>query len=174
MSQRRYRASDDERRVAATDDVQGIRAKTILRRSRKIVAVVVRRGTSAGWHTAASRLRHHDIDQADSFPRQLRLALEELGPTFVKLGQLLSARSDLTPPQVQQELSTLWDHAPSISQAELAAELERSLGSPSTALFATLDGAGGVRVDWPGTSGIPAQWPSCGGKGTASRGPRRY
>lgn len=174
MSQRRYRASDDERRVAATDDVQGIRAKTILRRSRKIVAVVVRRGTSAGWHTAASRLRHHDIDQADSFPRQLRLALEELGPTFVKLGQLLSARSDLTPPQVQQELSKLWDHAPSISQAELAAELERSLGSPSTALFATLDGAGGVRVDWPGTSGIPAQWPSCGGKGTASRGPRRY
>ena len=52
---------------------------------------------------------------------------------------MLSARSDITPPQVQQELSKLQDHAPSIPQAKLVAELERSLGSKSSALFATLE-----------------------------------
>jgi ubiquinone biosynthesis protein len=55
----------------------------------------------------------------------------------VKLGQLLSTRSDITPPRVQQELSKLQDHAPSIPAATLAAELKRSLGS--TDLFATFE-----------------------------------
>jgi ubiquinone biosynthesis protein len=92
-----------------------------------------------GWQAAASRFRPRSADPAGSFPRELRLALEDLGPTFVKLGQLLSARSDITPPQVQVELSKLRDHAPSIPQAKLVEELERSLGSKSSDLFATLE-----------------------------------
>jgi ubiquinone biosynthesis protein len=92
-----------------------------------------------GWHIARTRLWHHGEDEAGSFPRQLRLALEELGPTFVKLGQLLSTRSDITPPRVQQELAKLQDHAPSIPTSKLAAELERSLGSQSTDSFATFE-----------------------------------
>jgi ubiquinone biosynthesis protein len=111
----------------------------LVRRCGKIAAVAAHRSARVGWHTAVSRLRPDGTDQAGSFPRQLRLALEELGPTFVKLGQLLSSRSDITPPQVQQELSKLQDHAASIPQAKLAAELERSLGSSSSALFSTLE-----------------------------------
>jgi ubiquinone biosynthesis protein len=139
MSHRRYRVADDARRVPATNEVQGVRATTLVRRCGKIAAVAANRSARVGWQIAASRLRRHDIDRAGSFPRQLRLALEELGPTFVKLGQLLSGRSDLASPQVQQELSKLRDHAPSIPHAKLVAELERSLGSPSSALFATLE-----------------------------------
>jgi ubiquinone biosynthesis protein len=112
---------------------------SLLRRCGKITAVAAHRTARVGWYTVASRLRRREINQAGSLPRQLRLALEELGPTFVKLGQLLSARSDITPPQVQQELSKLRDHAASIPQAKLVAELERSLGSQSNALFATLE-----------------------------------
>ncbi len=111
----------------------------LVRRCAKIGAVTAHRSARVGWHTAAGRFRPHDADRAGSFPRQLRLALEELGPTFVKLGQLLSARSDITPPQVQEELSKLRDHAPSIPQAKLVGELERSLGSNPSALFATLE-----------------------------------
>jgi ubiquinone biosynthesis protein len=74
-----------------------------------------------------------------TFARQLRLALEDLGPTFVKLGQLLASRPDITPPTVQRELALLQDHAPSISREKLVAELEQSLGSQPEAQFATLD-----------------------------------
>jgi ubiquinone biosynthesis protein len=57
----------------------------------------------------------------------------------VKLGQLLSTRSDIAPQSVQHELSKLQDHAPSIPTAKLVAELERSLGSQSTGMFATFE-----------------------------------
>lgn len=125
--------------VAARDDAPEPRATSLLRRCGKISAVVAHRTARVGWHTVRTRLRHQNTDEAGSFPRQFRLALEELGPTFVKLGQLLSTRSDITPPRVQQELSKLQDHAPSIPTAQLAAELERSLGSQPTDLFATFE-----------------------------------
>jgi ubiquinone biosynthesis protein len=112
---------------------------SLMRRCGRIATIAAYRSARVGWHSAASRLHAQDIDQAGSFPRQLRMALEELGPTFVKLGQMLSARSDITPPQLQQELSKLRDHAPSIPQAKLVAELELSLGSRSSAHFATLE-----------------------------------
>jgi ubiquinone biosynthesis protein len=139
MSRRRDRIADDKRRVPATDEVRATRARSLLQRCCKIAAVVVRRGATAGWHTATARLHRQPLDEAGSFPRQLRLALEELGPTFVKLGQLFSGRSDITPPHLQQELSKLWDHTPNIPRATLLEELERGLGSPSTTLFATFE-----------------------------------
>ena len=100
-------------------------------------AVVARRAATAGWHTTAARVRHRAVDPAGSLPRQLRLALEELGPTFVKLGQLVATRSDIVPTTVQQELSKLRDHAPSIPHTTVMTELEQSLGSPATELFAS-------------------------------------
>jgi ubiquinone biosynthesis protein len=112
---------------------------SLLRRCGKITAIAVYRSARVGWHTAACGLHRQDSDQAGSLPRQLRLALEELGPTFVKLGQLLSARSDLTTPEMQRELAKLRDHAPSIPQAKLVAQLEQSLGSKPSALFARLE-----------------------------------
>jgi ubiquinone biosynthesis protein len=125
--------------LSAPGHGRGMTVTSLLRRCGKVVAITANRSARIGWHVGTSRLRPQEIDQAGSFPRQLRLALEELGPTFVKLGQLLSARSDITPPEVQQELSKLRDQAPSIPQAKLLRELERSLGSESSAHFATLE-----------------------------------
>jgi ubiquinone biosynthesis protein len=112
---------------------------SLVRRCGKIAAIAVYRSGNVGWHATTSRFHPERIDQADSIPRELRLALEALGPTFVKLGQLLSARSDIIPRQLQEELSKLRDQVPSIPQAKLVAELERSLGSKSSDLFESLE-----------------------------------
>jgi ubiquinone biosynthesis protein len=112
---------------------------SLFRRCGKIAAVVVHRCALVVWHATASRLLPGETNQAWSASRQLRLALEELGPTFVKFGQLLSGRSDITPPRMQEELSMLQDHAASMPQAKLVAELERNLGSQLSAVFATLE-----------------------------------
>ncbi len=74
-----------------------------------------------------------------STPERLRLALEELGPTFIKLGQLLSTRSDLLPPEYQRELSKLQDSAAPVATDTIRAMIERELGAPPEDLFATFD-----------------------------------
>jgi ubiquinone biosynthesis protein len=118
---------------------RGTTVPSLLRRFGKIAMIATYRSARVVSHTAASKIRPQSIDQAGSFPREFRLALEDLGPTFVKFGQLLSTRSDLAPAQVQRELSKLQDHAPSIPHAELLAELERSLKSDSSDLFASIE-----------------------------------
>ena len=72
-------------------------------------------------------------------PERLRLAMEELGPTFIKLGQLLSTRSDLIPREYADEFRKLQDRVPSIPFAEVLAQIEREFGSPPDALFAELN-----------------------------------
>src|SRR4029077_6346808 len=52
-------------------------------------------------------------------PESLRMALDELGPTFVKLGQVLSTRADLLPPDFQAELAKLQDNATPVPLAVL-------------------------------------------------------
>ncbi|ADU51472.1 ABC-1 domain-containing protein [Thermaerobacter marianensis DSM 12885] len=69
----------------------------------------------------------------------LRQALEELGPTFVKLGQLLSTRPDLLPPEVLRELGRLQDRVPAFPFEEAAAQIEQELGRPVHQLFARFD-----------------------------------
>ncbi len=78
---------------------------------------------------------------ASSDALQVRLGLEELGPTFVKLGQLLSTRSDLIPPTLQHQLSLLRDHAPTIPTEAVLTELHRNAGSPFSDVFASFDQA---------------------------------
>jgi predicted unusual protein kinase regulating ubiquinone biosynthesis (AarF/ABC1/UbiB family)/nucleotide-binding universal stress UspA family protein len=62
--------------------------------------------------------------------RRLREALEELGPTFAKLGQVLSTRPDLLPPEFITELARLQDDMPPLTRAEVVAVIETELGVP--------------------------------------------
>lgn len=71
--------------------------------------------------------------------KDLRLALEELGPTFVKLGQFLSTRADLLPPDYQAELSRLQDHAPDVPSDVIDDIVSRELRSRTNKTFATFD-----------------------------------
>lgn len=70
---------------------------------------------------------------------RLRLALEELGPTFIKLGQLLSTRPDIIPPSFVKELTHLQDRIPSLPFAELLPQIERELGCRWEERFSELD-----------------------------------
>jgi ubiquinone biosynthesis protein len=68
-------------------------------------------------------------------PQRLRLALEELGPTFVKLGQVLSTRPDILPPAYVAELSKLQDTVPPAEWESIRAQIEAELGAPLGELF---------------------------------------
>jgi ubiquinone biosynthesis protein len=70
---------------------------------------------------------------------RLRLALEELGPVFIKLGQALSTRPDLVPPDIAVELSKLQDQCPPFPGVQAVAIIERELGKPVGEIFAEFD-----------------------------------
>lgn len=110
-----------------------------MRRAWTMTKVAARCATTVGWHAAGARLRRRTVDETKAYPRQVRLALEELGTTFVKLGQLLSARSDVVSPRLQHELVMLRDHVPSMPRSAVVAELERSLGSAATDHFSEFE-----------------------------------
>ena len=89
----------------------------------------------------SKRLFRHDYaDIAKlSAAERMRLVLEELGPTFIKLGQLLSTRPDIVPPAFVLEFEKLQDNVPSFSFAEIKYQVERELGGPPDAYFAEIE-----------------------------------
>jgi ubiquinone biosynthesis protein len=70
---------------------------------------------------------------------RLRLALENLGPIFVKFGQVLSTRRDLLPADIADELAKLQDRVPPFSSELVVATLERVYGKPLLEVFANFD-----------------------------------
>ena len=113
------------------------------KRVRQVVAVLTRHGlwsiaaVLAGDDHAAARWIGSRFTDHHSAAEHLRLALEELGTTFVKLGQILSTRGDLLPPEYQAELARLQDAAPpepveairEVIAAELGRPVEEAYGS---------------------------------------------
>ncbi len=69
--------------------------------------------------------------------QRLRLALETLGPIFVKFGQMLSTRRDLLPLDIADELAKLQDRVPPFDSALAVAQVEKALGKPVTELFSS-------------------------------------
>lgn len=65
----------------------------------------------------------------------VRLALEDLGPTFIKLGQIASTRADVVPPDFQRELARLQDAAPAEPFEAIRGAIESELGRPLEAIF---------------------------------------
>ena len=74
-------------------------------------------------------------ESAESFTRDL----EALGPTFVKIGQMLSTRPDLVPPEYQLALARLQDDATQAPLADITGAIEKGLGAPLNKLFAQFD-----------------------------------
>jgi ubiquinone biosynthesis protein len=70
---------------------------------------------------------------------RLRMALESLGPIFVKFGQMLSTRRDLLPEDFADELARLQDRVPPFDPGLAVQEIERGLGRPIAELFSTFD-----------------------------------
>ncbi|MEB2318303.1 MAG: AarF/UbiB family protein [Pseudomonadota bacterium] len=72
-------------------------------------------------------------------PARVRHAFEELGPSFVKLGQMLATRVDLLEPEWIAEFSKLQDHAPAVPYGKILEQLIEDLGAPPEVVFAEFD-----------------------------------
>jgi ubiquinone biosynthesis protein len=118
-----------------------------LSRSREIVNTLARHGfgsfleyTKVTRHLTLPRQLLRQRPSASHSPAEhLRLALEELGPTFIKLGQMLSTRPDLLPPDFVTELSKLHDAVPPTPWEEIRDVLVEELGKPPEEIFAGID-----------------------------------
>jgi ubiquinone biosynthesis protein len=125
------------------------RAFQDLNRLRQIAAAVARHGFGA--YVARTRLkdalpRDAAVGEGEPLPepnrdtaRRFRQLLAELGPTFTKLGQLLSTRPDVLPAHWVEELESLQDDCAPLPISEIRPEIERGLGRPVAELFARLD-----------------------------------
>jgi len=128
-----------------------------LRRYRHIVAVLIKYGFEEvvdalessfvaqkaldivhGLRRDASRTPH-DETRGRTRPERLRLALEELGPTFIKLGQLLSTRPDVIPPEYIRELERLQDQVKPEPSESIVAEIEQELHGRLEEVFHSFD-----------------------------------
>ena len=90
------------------------------------------------WFGDPSTAGHQGRDGSRT-PERVRLALEDLGPTFIKLGQLLSTRSDLLPPPYLTELAKLQDAAPAVPAEAILEAIRAELGADVEELFADFD-----------------------------------
>lgn len=106
-------------------------------RSRQIARVLLAHGW--GFLKHSDEPAEQSPDAATSRPVHLRMALEELGATFIKLGQILSTRADLLPPAYLIELTKLQDSASPVSFEAIEEALVAELGQPIEAAFAEFD-----------------------------------
>ena len=97
-----------------------------------LARVLERAGRLLHWQTSS------EIGQLD-LPVRIRLALTELGPTFVKLGQVLATRVDVFPPSWIEEFERLHSQVPPVPFEQLRPRLEAIWGKPVEAVFATFE-----------------------------------
>lgn len=83
------------------------------------------------------RVFNRGYEQPLSRPEHVRRALEELGPTFIKLGQILSTRADLLPPAYQAELAKLQDAAPTLKTEVVTRIIATEFGRPVDEVFSS-------------------------------------
>src|SRR5437763_14567981 len=109
-------------------------------RYREVLRILVRRGFGFAVGNRGPFRSESDEEAARSVrPVQLRLAFEELGTAFIKLGQILSTRSDLLPPEYIAELRKLQSAVPPIETALIIEVIEEQLRRPVGELYVAFD-----------------------------------
>jgi predicted unusual protein kinase regulating ubiquinone biosynthesis (AarF/ABC1/UbiB family) len=104
-------------------------------RATRIATVMARHGLKELFARSDPDTHANRIRQA----RRVRAAMEELGPTFAKLGQILSTRPDLLPPEFVEELATLQDNVPPLTEADVVKVMEEELGVPWEDVFESIE-----------------------------------
>lgn len=110
-----------------------VRARRAEGRTRGMTWLTARVTSALGWPFLDRELR------SQPFPVQLRRRLEMLGPTYIKLGQILSLREDILPRNVTDELKNLLSRLPAVDYAIIAEIIERDLGRPIAEAFLWID-----------------------------------
>jgi len=114
----------------ASDYVEG----RLLGRAWRIGRVMIKTGA----REVLTRSQPHDSEAMQVAARRFRSALDELGPTFAKLGQILSTRPDLLPPAFMKELETLQERVTPLTEAEVVSVMEQELGVPWEDVFESI------------------------------------
>jgi ubiquinone biosynthesis protein len=109
------------------------------RRYSQISRIAVRHGLGPYLWGRRGRAELETPDGRERLARSMRLALEEAGVTFVKLGQMLSTRPDLLPAEFVDELGRLTDHVPPADWDQVDQVLAAELGRPVDQVFADFD-----------------------------------
>jgi ubiquinone biosynthesis protein len=140
--------------VNTTDGAAGVRTRAFDIRSgtvaapteeaevdAKLLGRATRIGTVMAKHGVKYLFARGDKDEeaVRVQARRLREAMEELGPTFAKLGQILSTRPDLLPPEFIEELATLQDQVPPLTEAQVVQVMEQELGVPWEDVFESIE-----------------------------------
>ncbi len=117
-----------------------------VRRYRHIMAVLMKHGIADVGGSLSARVRaafHRSVKPqapgARSRPERIRLAMEELGPTFIKFGQILSTRPDLLSPEYIEQLEMLQDRVPPVALPLIREEVEAQLGGKLEDIFGSFD-----------------------------------
>ncbi|MBB5206547.1 ABC1 kinase family protein [Chiayiivirga flava] len=105
--------------------------------------LVQRTGLAAALRRAGRLLPLAHVAPPEPLPAatRVRMAMEALGPTFVKLGQILATRVDLFPPDWIAEFERLQSHVPAVPYDAIRAQLTEDLGAPPDAVFLRIDPA---------------------------------
>ena len=110
-----------------------------LGRLREITTVLARHGFGHLLRGAGLEVEGEPIDARLPVGRRIRMVLTDLGPTFVKLGQVLSVRPDIVPRDILDELEKLQDEVPPAPFDEVRAALEVELGGSIADRFSAFD-----------------------------------
>lgn len=108
----------------------------LVRRAMQVSRIAARHGLSP---LVGLRRRGGSALPTEELARRTRMALEEAGGMFIKLGQLLATRPDLVPPAVQDELGRLHSAAAPLPKEEVEAAIEGELGRPVSEVFSEFD-----------------------------------
>ena len=101
--------------------------------------IVRRMGLANALERAGRALHWSNAEEFAHLPSPVRRALEEMGPAFVKLGQMLATRVDLFEPEWITEFGKLQDSAPAAPYAEILQQLTEDLGAPPEVIFSAFD-----------------------------------
>lgn len=91
------------------------------------------------WLKIVASLTSSGTDTVDAVGERLAAALIELGPVYIKLGQLVSTRPDVVPPEIARALSRLQDRVPPFPTDEAMSIVEAGLGRPLDTIFSEID-----------------------------------
>ncbi len=122
-----------------------------LRRYQQIIGVILKYGfdniihamnidryIESGLQLIPFVTRHEKVEKLSKNQR-IRMALEELGPTFIKMGQVLSSRPDLIPVDLLNELAKLQDHVPPFGFEHVRTIIESEFGRPCEQVFTSME-----------------------------------
>jgi ubiquinone biosynthesis protein len=139
----RWRVGMDPLRVSTAGQVPDLLRKRLLPPGRRVVRVgaVLGRALGAWWlfdRRTARNLERPEISRA-GLSHRLRIAFQTLGPTYIKLGQILSSGEGLFPPELVGEFRLLRDRVPPEPFRSVRAVVEEDFGKPLEEVFSRFD-----------------------------------